>query len=59
MRLFWYCIWVAITAVEIGLAAWSHSASFLWIGSVGGLMVAFNLQRHARLAARKIAESAA
>jgi hypothetical protein len=59
MKIFWFCIWVAIAATEISLAAWFHSATFIEIGAVALLMVAFNLQRRVRIAARKLAEASA
>lgn len=58
MKTAWVCIWIAIAAAEVSLTVWSHSTSFLWIGSVAMLMVAFNLQRHIRIARRALAEAA-
>jgi hypothetical protein len=59
MKFAWICFWISLAAVEVGLAAWSHSTTFLWIGSVAPFMVAFNLQRHARAVARRLVKAAA
>jgi hypothetical protein len=53
----WVCIWVAIAAAEVSLAVWSRSTTFLLIGSVASLMVAYNLQRQIRIARRALAEA--
>ncbi|HSY00698.1 MAG TPA: hypothetical protein VK819_01020 [Acidobacteriaceae bacterium] len=45
MKTAWLCIWFAFAAAEVGLTLWSHSATFLEIGIVVPLMIAFNLQR--------------
>jgi hypothetical protein len=55
----WVYIWITVAAAEVGLSVWLHSATFLGIGSVASLMVAYNLQRHIRNAARTLAESVA
>jgi hypothetical protein len=54
----WVYIWIAVAATEVGLSALFHSFTFLEIGSVASLMVAFNLQRRIRSAARMIAHTA-
>jgi hypothetical protein len=52
----WAWFFVAIAVAEVGLSAWYHSATFLWIGTVAVLMVAYNLHRRIRLAARALAD---
>jgi hypothetical protein len=52
----WVCIWFAVAAAEVGLTVWSRSSTFLWIGSIAPLMVAYNLQRQIRIARRALVE---
>lgn len=39
------CFWFAFAAVQVGLAFSFHSLTFIEIGAVIPLMIAFNLQR--------------
>jgi hypothetical protein len=55
----WAFIWIAIAAGEVGLSAWFHSPNFLALGTVAVLMVAFNLYRRVRIAARALAATVA
>jgi hypothetical protein len=55
----WVYIWIAFAATEVGLSVWFRSATFLEIGSVASLMVAYNLQRRVRIVARAIAKATA
>ena len=43
MRTAWVCFWLALGAVEVGLALWTHASIFLEIGAVASLMIAYNL----------------
>jgi hypothetical protein len=45
MKTAWICIWVSFAAAEIGLTFCLHSTTFLAIGAVAPVMVAFNLLR--------------
>jgi hypothetical protein len=45
MKIVWLCIWFAFAAAEVGLTLWTRSATFLEIGVVIPVMIAFNLQR--------------
>jgi hypothetical protein len=54
----WVYLWIAAAATEVGLSALFHSFTFLEIGGVASLMVAFNLQRRIRTAARMLTHPA-
>lgn len=45
MKTAWLCFWFSFGAAEVGLTFWSHSATFLEIGAVVPIMIAFNLLR--------------
>jgi len=45
MKTAWLFFWIAFAAAEVGLTFWSHSTTFLEIGAVVLLMIAYNLQR--------------
>ncbi|MGC2639913.1 MAG: hypothetical protein WA294_22220 [Acidobacteriaceae bacterium] len=45
MKSAWLCFWIAFAAAEVALTVWSRSATFLEIGAVVPVMIAYNLDR--------------